>query len=110
MLFSIGRREIFEQFDFVATRSFDNSEFEFGALYSGDLLRHFAGLMCAMRKLKPENVLPEFECAFEIRNRDSRVIGRDDAKRCAAHEIPRQDWPDSYETLIQKILLILSIR
>src|SRR5437879_12891091 len=33
-----------------------------------------------MRKLKPEHVLPEFECVFEIRHSDAGVVCGCDAK------------------------------
>jgi hypothetical protein len=79
MLFSIGRREILEQFYFVSGR-FHNRELELSAFYTGNLIRHLARLMCAMRKLKTENVLPEVERALEIRDCDARMVRGRDAK------------------------------
>jgi len=38
-----------------------------------------------MRKLEPENIAPESERPFEIRDRNTRVIGSDDAKWRRAH-------------------------
>ena len=80
MLFSIGRREILEQLDFVSVGRFHNGELELSAFYTGNLLRHLARLMCAMRKLKTENVLPEVERALEIRDCDARMVRGRDAK------------------------------
>src|SRR5213076_706319 len=75
---SIGRREIFEQFDFVSARRFHNREFDLSAGHSRNLTGHFARLMRAMRKFKAENVLPKLQRALEIRNRNAGVIGGDD--------------------------------
>src|SRR4029077_15622578 len=86
MFLAIGGREIFEQLDLVSTGRFHYREFDLGTAHSRNLTGHFARLMRAMRKLKAENVLPEFERAFEIRNRNAGVIGGD-AKRGNAHLI-----------------------
>jgi hypothetical protein len=78
-MFPIGRGEVLEQFYFVSGR-FHNRELELSAFYTGNLLRHLARLMCAMRKLKTENVLPEVERALEIRDCDARMVRGRDAK------------------------------
>src|SRR5438132_8477870 len=87
MLFSIGRREILEQFYFVTARRFHYRKFQFGSFHAGNLFHHFAGLVRAVRKLKPEHVPPEFECAFEIRHSDAGVVCGRDAK--FAHALKR---------------------
>src|SRR5438552_14352912 len=77
-MFAIGRREVLEQFDFVSARRFHHRELDLGAGHSRNLTGHLARLMRAMRKLKAENVLPEFERAFELRNCNASMIGGDD--------------------------------
>ena len=76
-MFAIGRREVLEQFDFVSARRFHHRELDLGAGHSRNLTGHFARLMRAMRKFKAENILPKFQRAFEIRNRNAGVIGGD---------------------------------
>src|SRR5437870_4289305 len=61
MFLTVRRREIFEQFDLMATRHFHHGEFDLSALHTGDLLRHFAGLMSRVRKFEPEHIAPESE-------------------------------------------------
>ena len=78
-MFAIGRSEILEQFNFMSGR-FDDRDQDFSAFNSGDLLRQFTDLMRAMRKLKAEDIAPESERAFEVRDRDSGVVSGDDAK------------------------------
>ena len=80
MLFSIGRREILEQFDFVSAGRFHNREFDLSAGNARNLTRHFVRLVHAMRKFKTENILPEVERALEIRDRNAGVIRGDDSK------------------------------
>src|SRR5438270_10688420 len=77
---SIWWREIFEQFDLVAAGRFYDRELKLSAFHSGDLLRHFTFLMRRVRKFETKNIAPKGERAFEIRNRDSGMIGRDDSK------------------------------
>src|SRR5438876_10997726 len=81
ILFSISWRKILEQFDLVSARRFHNREFDLSAGHSRNLTGHFARLMRAMRKFEAENVLPEFERAFEIRNRDPSMISGDNPRR-----------------------------
>ena len=81
MSLAIGGREIFQQFDFVSARCFQNREFDLSTGNSRDLTGHFTRLMGAMRKFETENVLPEIERALEIGNCDTGVIRRDNAKR-----------------------------
>src|SRR5262249_26813433 len=78
---SIGRREIFEQLDFVTARNFYNREFQLSTFDPGNFLCHFAFLMRAVRELESKHVAPECERAFEIRNGDPGVIGGNDTKR-----------------------------
>src|SRR4029453_18090290 len=54
-MFSVGRREILEQFNLVPV-TFENSERDFSAGHSGDFAGQLAGLMRAMRKLEAENI------------------------------------------------------
>src|SRR5882762_11340656 len=88
-MFSIGRCEILEQFDLVSAGRFYDGEFDLSAENASDLAGHFARLMRAMGKFKAENVLPEFERTFEIRNRDTGVIRGDDAKRHISENVQR---------------------
>ena len=84
-MFSIGRRgEVFEQFNLVSGR-FEHCDRDFRARHAGDFASEIASLMCAMRKLEAENILPESERPLEVRNRYAGVIGGKDAKRCGAH-------------------------
>jgi hypothetical protein len=88
-MFSVGGREIFQQFDFVSTGRFHHREFDLSACNACDLTRHLGGLMRSMRKLETENVLPEVERALEIRDRDASVIGCDDSKGHSSENVQR---------------------
>jgi hypothetical protein len=46
--FALERREIFEQFDLVTARCFDDCELDLGTFDSSDFTGHFAGLMRGM--------------------------------------------------------------
>ena len=58
MLFSVGRREVLEQFNLVSG-SFENGDRDFRAGHAGDFAGEIAGVMRAMRKLEAENIPPE---------------------------------------------------
>jgi hypothetical protein len=64
--FSIPWREIFQQFDFVTTGSFQNRELNLGADDSGDFPSQFASLMCGVRKLEAKKISPESERPFQV--------------------------------------------
>jgi len=85
-MFSVGRREILEQFNLVPV-TFENSERDFSAGYSGDFAGQLAGLMRAMRKLEAENIPPERHRPLEIRDRETRVVRCNDVKRRSGHVI-----------------------
>ena len=85
-MFSVGRREILEQFNLVPV-TFENSERDFSAGHSGDFAGQLAGLMRAMRRLEAENILPEPDRPLEIRDRETRVVRCNDVKRRSGHMI-----------------------
>ena len=78
-VFSVGWGEVLKQFNLV-TVAFDSGERNFGAGHAGDSTRKLTRLMCPMRELEAEYILPESERALEVRDRDACVIRRTDAK------------------------------
>jgi hypothetical protein len=84
--FPIERGEIFEQFDLVPV-TFQDSNRNLGAGHAGYFTGEIAGLMRPVRKLEPENIAPESERSFEIRDRNTSVIGSDDVKGRSAHSV-----------------------
>ena len=85
-MFSVGRREILEQFNLVPV-TLENSEGDFSARHSGDFAGQLADLMRAMRKLEAENILPERHRPLEIRDRETRVVRCNNVKRRSCHVI-----------------------
>src|SRR5207247_8746764 len=79
-MFSVGRREILEQFNLVPV-TFENSERDFSAGHPGDFAGQLAGLMRAMRKLEAENIPPERHRPLEIRDRETCVVRCNDVTR-----------------------------
>src|SRR5947207_14585773 len=78
ILLAISWCDIFEQFDLVSAGCPHYRELDLSALHARDFFRHLTGLMCPMRKFQAQNLLPEVERAFKIRNRNAGVIGGDD--------------------------------
>jgi hypothetical protein len=66
MLLPIGRREVFEQFNFVSTGRFYNCERNLRARNAGDFAGQFACLMCPMREFETKDIAPENERPLEI--------------------------------------------
>ncbi|SRR6266404_242954 len=95
-MLAVGWSEVLEQFNLV-TETFENGERDFSTGDAGDFTGELPGLMCPMRKLESENILPERERTFEVRDRDAGVIGGNDAKRRSAHVLRLSDRRDDFE-------------
>jgi len=66
VLFSIGRRGVMKQFDFVAAGCFQNRERNRGVWHAGDFSGEFPLLIYAMRELETKNITPESERSLKI--------------------------------------------
>ena len=66
VLFSIRRRGVLKQFDFVAAGGFQNRERNLGVWHAGDSSGEFPLLIYAMRELETKNVTPESERSLKI--------------------------------------------
>jgi len=66
VLFSIRRRGVLKQFEFVAAGCFQNRERNLGAGHAGDFRSEFTCLMRAMRELETKNIAPENKRLLEI--------------------------------------------
>src|SRR5437773_10933765 len=83
-MFSVGRREILEQFNLVPV-TFENGERDFSAGHPGYFTGKIASMMCPMRQVEAENILPERHRPLEIRNRETRVVRCNYVKRRSGH-------------------------
>ena len=83
-MFSIGWREILEQFNFM-TIALENDERDFRARHSGDFTGEIFRVVCAVRQLETENIAPERQRPIEICDRDPGVICGDDAEWRSGH-------------------------
>jgi len=66
VLFSIRRRGVLKQFDFVAAGCFQNRERNLGFWHAGDFSGEFTRLMYAVREFEAKNIAPENEGSLEI--------------------------------------------
>jgi len=66
VLFSIRRRGVLKQFDFVAAGCFQNRERNLSAGHAGDFSGEFTRLIYAMRELETKNITPESERSLKI--------------------------------------------
>ena len=84
--FSIRRRVVLEQLNPVSGR-LENGNRDFRAGHSGDFTGEVAGMMCPMRKLEAENILPEGKRLIDVRDGKSGVVDCDDPEWRRVHVI-----------------------
>jgi hypothetical protein len=84
--FSVRWREVLEQFNLMSG-SFEHGDRNLRTGHAGDFAGEITSLMRAMRKLEAKNILPEGERPLDVRDRETGVIGGNDAKRLITHEM-----------------------
>ena len=72
-VFAINRGAVFEQLDFVAGRFHDRDQ-DLDAGHAGNFGGEFARLMRSMRKFETEDITPESQGTFKIRDGDTGVV------------------------------------
>ena len=82
--FSIRWRVVLEQLDLVPG-SPENGDRNLSAGHSRDFTGEVTGMMRPMRKLEPQDILPEGQRPLEVCDRDTGVIRGDDAEARGAH-------------------------
>ena len=70
-------------------RGLKHGDQDLGPGNSGDFAGQITGMMGPMRELEPENIPPEGEGTFDVRDRKTGVVCVDDAKWRIGHVILR---------------------